>query len=258
MKIRVLLICGFVLLISCQRSHEITVEQRETNSKINNKEASSYNTQLGLAYLKQGNRPRAKHKLLLAMAQDPNSPSVNASMGYYLEQSGEIAEAKRYYLKAISLSSADGAQLNNYGAFLCRQKQYHDAEKYFLQATRDPHYEHTAGAYENAGLCALAIPDYSKASLYFSKALEQDPSRRESLIEFIKIKLRYRQGEQALAYVHKYADQSLNDLTLLNLAIKAALQARKPAIAASYRMRLQQITPFSANSGVTTNDTLNS
>jgi type IV pilus assembly protein PilF len=48
----------------------------------------------------------------------------------------------------------------------------------------------TAGAYENAGLCAAAIPDYSKAKTYFIKALKQDPQRKQARFELARIEIK--------------------------------------------------------------------
>lgn len=141
-----------------------------------NPKASAYNMQLGLGYLKQGNRQRAKQKLLTAVAQAPNSPYANEALAYYFEKTQEINQAEYYYQKAIQLAPKTGAILNNYGTFLCRQKQYQEAFNYFLKAVSDPEYLNTALAYENAGICAEAAHDSSAAKAYFKKALEQDPS----------------------------------------------------------------------------------
>jgi type IV pilus assembly protein PilF len=170
------LLIAVSLLQSCQQAQNSPYQ-----------EAALYNTQLGLAYLKQGDRPRAKRKLVTALAQAPNSPSVNAGLAYFMEKTGEMKRAAFYYRQAMLLAPGRGAQLNNYGAFLCRRGHYRAAETYFLKAVNDAQYEHTASAYENAGLCAMAIPDYPKAIHYFKKALEHDPLRKQSLNELVKI-----------------------------------------------------------------------
>ena len=249
---QLLLIIGLLLLQSCQQNSD--EKDESVSKKYNREEAASYNTQLGLAYLKQGNRPRAKRKLLLALAQAPGSPDVNASMAYFLEKTGEMEDAQAYYQKAMSLSVGNGAQLNNYGAFLCRRGKYREAEDYFLKAVKDLQYEHTAGAYENAGLCAMAIPEYTKATKYFAKALEQDPSRRQSLYELARIELKFDHETEALAYLQKYPNLSLRDPKLLELAINAAHKAGKIELEADYKLRSQQMSNFSDNTGVKNDD----
>lgn len=143
--------------------------------------AALYNTQLGLAYLNQGQRVRAKSKLLRALRQAPQAAAVNAAMAYFWELSGELQLARIYYQRALWNAPKNGMQLNNYGAFLCRIGEYQQAEQYFLRAVRDTNYPNTAMIYENAGLCALAMADYVKAKQYFIQALRHDPARKQSL-----------------------------------------------------------------------------
>ena len=81
--------------------------------------AAYYNTQLGLAYLEKGNIVRAKEKLFLAEQFSPESATVNAALGYFFEKTDDILQAEKYYKNALHYSHGDGAQLNNYGAFLC-------------------------------------------------------------------------------------------------------------------------------------------
>jgi type IV pilus assembly protein PilF len=167
-------------------------------------------------------------------------------MGYFMEKTGEMDKAQIYYQKAMSLAPKSGAQLNNYGAFLCRRSQYTEAEGYFLKAVNDIEYEHTAGAYENAGLCALAIPNYEKAARYFSKALEQDPAREQSLYELVKLEQKQGHLNEALAYLQKYPNLALQDKILLAMAVDVAHQAGKTELEADYKLRLHS---FSDNTG---------
>lgn len=190
-------------------------------------QAAGYNVQLGLAYLKQGDISRSKLKFLTALKQNPKSPEVNTAMGYFMEKTGDIEKAKSYYEKSISLAPSRGAGLNNYGAFLCRQGKYVLAERYFLKAVNDVQYEHTAAAYENAGLCAEATPDETKAMQFFAKALQQDPSRQVSLYELAKLTIKKGQYDEALSLLNKYQDQVNQSPDLLALAKTAAHQAGK-------------------------------
>jgi type IV pilus assembly protein PilF len=245
LKLRYLLpILSLLLLQSCKQNDSAIEEHRAKEPKLN--EAAAYNSQLGLAYLKQGNRSRAKHKLLLALSQAPDSPSVNASMGFFMEHTGEMDNAQKYYQKALTAAPNSGAQLNNYGAFLCRRGKYSEAEGYFLKAVNDVEYEHTAGAYENAGLCAMAIPDPAKAKHYFSKALEQDPSREQSLYELVNLEMKQARFSEALAYLQKYPELSLRDRALLAKGVEVAHQAGNTEVEADYKLRLSN---FSDNTG---------
>jgi type IV pilus assembly protein PilF len=243
-----LLLLSLLLLQGCQINSEEKAKKVEQNLKRSN--AAAYNIQLGLGYLQKGNRPRAKKKLLKALELSPKSPEANAAMAYYMEKTGDVNEATLFYKKALALAPTSGAQLNNYGAFLCHHGSYQDAESYFLKAVHDVNYIHTAGAYENAGLCAAAIPNYAKAENYFLKALEQDPRRKQSLIELVSVQIKQDKPDKALTYLQKYQELSLADMTLLKLAVDVASKLGKANLVEDYKLRLSKLTYLMSNSGV--------
>jgi type IV pilus assembly protein PilF len=145
-----------------------------TNQDLN--KAAQTNVQLGLAYLDNNEMSLAKKTLLEAKREAPNEPSVWYGMGYFLERTADFPAAEDHYRRAINLSSNRGPALNNYGAFLCRQKRFREALNAFEGAVADPHYLEPALAYVNAGICALKIPNQHLAGAYFQKALAKDPS----------------------------------------------------------------------------------
>lgn len=239
-RIAVFLAC--TLLYGCQQLQEENTAKE--NARQNRKEASSLNTRLGLAYLKQGDVPRAKQKLLSALDYAPDSAESNGAMAFFLEKTADFNQAKKYYLKALSLARGSGEQLNNYGAFLCRRGQYAQAESYFLKAINDVHYINSAAAYENAGLCAEAIPDLTKAVSYFSKALASDPGRRQSLYKLVSIELEQDNIHQALENLSKHLALVNEDQTLLELAVQTAKKANKTNLASQYQLRLNNLTDY--------------
>lgn len=241
-----LFVLGSVFLQACvsNNANESAVLKKADLSK-----ASSYNVQLGLGYLKQGDRPRAKKKLLTALEQEPKSPDANSAIAYYFEQTSEQEQAEKYYLKAISLATNAGAQQNNYGAFLCRKGDYKKAEYYFLKAVKDQQYVHTAGAYENAGLCALLATNENKAKLYFVKALNQDPARKVSFYELVKLEIKEGHHTKAFALVQKHTDLVLGDEVLLSLAKKVSEKVGQQQNALEYERAIKQMKPNLINGG---------
>lgn len=245
-----LLFCISLLLGLLQGCQTITRLDNNTAQKTpRKKEAAIYNTQLGMAYLKQGDKPRAKRKLLTALDLDPSSANSNAAMAYFLEQTGEADKAIIYYQKALALSPKSGEQLNNYGTFLCREKNYKEAEKYFMLAVKDTRYINTAGAYENAGLCAAAIPNYTQAKTHFINALKQDSQRKQALYELVKIELKQNNSNDALHYLQQYSSLTLNDLNLLNLAIESSHNAGKRKAELFYKTHLARLSNFTDHPG---------
>jgi type IV pilus assembly protein PilF len=162
------------------------------------KKVSELNTEMGINYLEEKNFVLAKEKLLIALQKDPSSVPANSGMAYYYELTGNIKNAEEYYQKALRLADIKGGVQNNYAVFLCRQKRYKEADKYFQLAINDPKYINTAKAYENAALCAELIPDMAKAIVSFDKALENDPNLTVSMFHLAKIYTS--QGEYQKAY----------------------------------------------------------
>lgn len=165
------------LLSACATTNTATAKTEEQNQKI---KTAKINAQLGIAYLERHNLQRSKQKLLLALEQGPNIPETWYSMGYFLEATGNKDDASIYYQKAISIAPTRGDAQNNYGTFLCRNGEYNESIKHFLLAVKDPAYLDPADAYENAGLCALKIPDKTAAANYFAQAVRHDPARTVS------------------------------------------------------------------------------
>lgn len=177
----IILISIMLSLVACAstKSSDNDEEKKIATAKIN--------TQLGIAYLERHQIQTAKRKLLLALDEAPNIPETWYAMGYFLETTGDKDQAKTYYLKSVSLASGRGDVQNNYGTFLCRTGNYRDAIKHFELAAKDINYVDTAAAYENAGLCALKIPDNTLALLYFDKSKAQDPERPTVYLELSKL-----------------------------------------------------------------------
>jgi type IV pilus assembly protein PilF len=174
------------------------------NLTRHNPRAAKINVQLAMGYLKQGNVQQAQSKMELAMQQDKQSSVVLGGMAYFLEKTGEPEKADAYYRQAIQHAEDKGEANNNYGAFLCRKKHYSDAITYFLKAVNDQHYQTAGEAYENAGICALKIPDERLAEHYFRKALEKQPRLPTALLEMGTIS--YDGGNYTLAddYLRQY------------------------------------------------------
>lgn len=187
-----------------------------------NVKAAKLNLELGVTYLKQDQISRAKSKFIHAKELAPNLPEVHYSYGYFLERVGENDEAKKAYEKAISLNSKGGNEHNMYGAFLCRQKKFKDAEKEFLKAVEDPNFTQTAEAFENAGLCVLQIPEHAKAAEYLEKSLRYDMNRSNALLELAILKFQLRKYDEAKDYHARFVQLSKANARSLLLGVEIA------------------------------------
>ena len=174
------------------------------DNKIESQKATNYHLQLGLLYLKEGNKTRAKQNILSALEASPNSPDAHTSLAYYFEQIGNLSDADTFYKKAIRLKPKDGAILSNYGSFLCRQKRFKEALQVFDRALQDMHFYDSATVYENAGICAEQNKQLPLAKRYFLAAIGEDNSKVHSLIAALKISLLLNEEQDAKDIVNRF------------------------------------------------------
>ena len=168
--------CGLVLLaillVGCKTEQAAAPIERVAQ---HNPKAATVNVDLGYGYLKRGNYQRSHSKFLLALQQNPNDPVVHTGLAFYFQTTGQPDKAKRYFLQAIKIAPNTGSVHNNYGTFLCSQGQYKAAISEFETAISISSYVRDGQALENAGLCAMKMPDMALAKSYFKKALMRDP-----------------------------------------------------------------------------------
>ncbi len=234
-----LLMLSGALLSACQTG--IPGESDFSGHEAYNPKAAQINVRLGLSYLQVKSMQRAKRKLIRALEQDPKSAQANGAMAYYLEVTENKPRAEAYYRKAIKLADEKGAALNNYGAFLCRQKQQAKAEQYFMRAVQVPTFVRSSEAYENAGLCALETPNLAKAQRYFKMAVAQDPKRRTSLYELTHIAVQQHRFALAKQTLKQYSQLGALDLAGAKLGLIIARKLGDPDQAATYAMMIQRI-----------------
>ncbi len=239
LRISIVLIASF-LLAGCVSSGSTVSTKNTLNPK-----ASDYNVQLGVGYLRQGNYDRAKQKLLLALQQNPNSSTANAAMAYFLEKTGDDSSAEDFYQKAISNAKDPGAAENNYGTFLCRRGRYKEAEVQFMKAVSDMNYIKPANAYENAGLCAMLIPNQTQAIDYFKQALQKNPNMATSILQLGEIYYSQHDYAQAYKYLESYLKNNEPTADSLWLGIRLSYQRGDYNSASSYGLLLKSQFPNS-------------
>lgn len=207
------------------------------------KAAADLNAQLGLAYMERGDNQVALKKLLHALQLNPDSASANHYIAELYRKMGENRKAEKHYRKALSLTPSDPLLLNNYGVFLCSQHRLDDALEKFLDAVKQPFYKTPEVAYNNAGLCALQIPDEAKAEEYFRSALRANPHMHDALYELAD--LSYKQGKylHARAFVQRYMDEAKSNPQILLLGVKVERKLGNEAAADRYVAQLKERFP---------------
>ena len=226
-----------LLLLSACTGPTRTKEQDE-------KSAVAY-TKLGVGYLRQGNRIAAMENLQKAIEINPEDAAAQHSIALAYQQYGRLELADKHYLLALDLDGEDGLIHNNYGGFLCQEKRYSESVKYFDNAVNDIKYETPSRALENAGLCALGIPDNKMAETYFRRAIRINQQLPVSLLEMAKLSFQNKKYLSVRAFIQRYGMVAEHTPESLWLAIRAERKLKDKTAATKFSLRLEHGFPGS-------------
>jgi type IV pilus assembly protein PilF len=210
--------------------------------KENTKEqsAATYNVQLGVAYLQQGNLALAKDKLERAEKQDPRNPNVHAALALLYERLGNPSQVDSHFRTALKLAPRNPDISNNYAVYLCKSGRHAEGVQRFEAAARNPLYRTPEAAYTNAGVCLRQASRQKEAEAYFQRALAKRPNFSEAAFQLGDMYLE--QGRTAEARAH--TDALLNafpatpDLLLLAVRISRGLCDRVAEARHARKLRL--------------------
>ena len=215
--------------------------------KVSMTQASTYNTQLGIAYLKQGNRDLAMQKLQKAIKQNPDNADAYVGLGLLYDSIGDTDKAQDAYENALDKAPDDPSVQNNYAVFLCQHGKQQKSLKYFLEAAQNPMYSTPDAAYTNAGVCASQIPDMKVAERYYRKALDINPIFPDALYQMARLSYRQKKYLQARAFIERFnsaASQPRPEVLWLGVETERALGDMQNA--AVYAGKLRKLFPNSS------------
>ncbi len=203
--------------------------------------AAQLNVQLGMTYLQNQQMALAKQKLLKAVALDPTLPDAHYSLGYYFETVGQTQDAQREYQTALKLAPDNAEVLNSYGVFLCKIKQYAQADHYFQKAIAEIDYTDVGVAYQNAGLCSIDAGKSKQAADYFIQAIRQNPKLATSHLKLAELRYAQQNYTQATLNLQQYHQLAQPTAESLQLAIQLAQQTGDQSEVASLTLQLQSL-----------------
>ena len=211
-------------------------------------EAARINTDLGVAYARNGDFDVALDKLLRALEQNKNYAPAHQAIAFVYQHRRDVENAERHFKRALQLSPADPNTRNNFGVFLCGQNRHAEAEKLFLQAAATPSYNEPEKAFTNAGVCARRIPDLKKAEVHLSQALRLKPDSAEALRQMASLLYERRDYPRAKAFLQRYEKIGPPTAETLWLGAKLEFALGDELAAAAYAYRLKTDFPDSEES----------
>ncbi|MDP4527919.1 type IV pilus biogenesis/stability protein PilW [Alkalimonas delamerensis] len=183
------------------------VQQRQ----VDNTEAARTRMSLGLNYLQRGENAQAIFNLERARALAPQLPEVYNALAFYYQNVNEPEQAEAAYKQALARDPDNADTYNNYGAFLCQQGKYDEAEHLLLTAIRRPGYMRVSESYENLALCQLQQNNFSRAQRYLESAVLHSGNRISSLLNLAG--LDYAMGNHQRARQHLTRIQRLGHVS---------------------------------------------
>ncbi len=225
-----------VTLVACTSS---------TTRKPDIESSAEINARLGLAYMQQGNLEIALERLQRAIKQDPEQVAAHHYIAELYRQLKSPDDAQAHYQLALKLTPEDFSLHNNYGVFLCDQKDYEAAEKSFLMAiSTAPIYKPRHEFYENLAQCMMRKPDYAKAEKYFRIVLETHPRMPVTLYQMARITFDVGQYFRARAFFQRFAEVSTHTAETLWLGIRIERKLGDEKVAGEYARQLKMNFPL--------------
>ena len=213
-----------------------------TNNKkgmSNAQNAAIANTQLGSAYMNQGNLALAKDKLDRALAQDPSNPEVHSVRGMLFDKMGMPKDADAEFRTALRLAPKDPNVINNYAVFLCQRGRTDEGVKLFEQAATNALYSTPEAAYTNAGVCLRSAKRDDQARAEFVKALQIKPSFVDAVVQLAELDMQHNNLPQARALIDAYLAHFGDNPDLLLLGVRVARAQKDQLGAQRYARKLQ-------------------
>lgn len=186
--------------------------------EANDGDAAELNYQLGARYYQNGKYDLARDRLELALKLNPKMAVAYTTLGMTYEALGNPRLATQSYENAVRIAPRDFEVHNAYAVFLCRQRDYSGAKKYFEKAANHPENDNAERTLTNAGLCLGQQPDLVAAERLFREALERRPTHGEALLQLCLLKYQQEDFMSARAFLQRFMATSRSTAGVLLLA----------------------------------------
>ena len=181
-------------------------------------DAAEYNFELGARYYQNQSYDLARDRLERAIEIDPKMAKAYMTLGMTYEALDNKRLATNAYENAIKTAPRDFNIQNAYAVFLCRQRDFDGASKYFDRASSHPENDDAERTLTNAGLCLAQKPDMPAAERYFRAALERKGTYGEALLQLCLLKYQQQDYLNARAFLQRFMSSNQTTAGVLYLA----------------------------------------
>jgi len=202
-----------VLLTGCISSTTTGGIEREPSG-----DAAEYNYELGRSYLQNEKYDLARDRLQRALELDPRMAKAHMALGMTYEALDNLRLATESYESAIRMAPRDFNIQNAYAVFLCRQRDFDGARRYFDRAANHPENDDAEHTLTNAGLCMMQKPDVDTAEAFFREALVRKATYGEALLQLCLLKYQQQDYLGARAFLQRFMSSSVTTAGVLFLA----------------------------------------
>jgi len=191
-----------------------------TQHKRDDAAAAELNYQLGARYYRAGNYSLARDRLLLATELSPKMAVAYSTLALSYEALENKRLARASYEKAVRVAPRNFDVQNAFAVFLCRDKDFAQAQKYFEKAAGHAENDNSEETLTNAGVCMMQKPDVAAAEGFFRAALDRKPNHSAALLQLCLLKYQEQDYLGARAFVQRFMSVNKTNAGVLYLASK--------------------------------------
>ena len=209
---------ALALLVSFSLSACISTTTGAPSPEADDDDAAELNYQLGARYYNSGAYDLARDRLTLAAELDPKMAKAYSTLGMTYEALDNLRLATEAYENAVKAAPNDFNVQNAYAVFLCKQRDFDGARRYFEKAANHPENDNGERTLTNAGLCIAQKPDTAEAEKLFRAALDRRESYPEALLQLCLLKYKAEDYLSARAFLQRFMSSSPSSAGILLLA----------------------------------------
>jgi type IV pilus assembly protein PilF len=183
-----------------------------------------------------------------AQKLDASRPEAFTAQALVASQRGQDEEAGALYRKAAELAPTQGAELNNYGVWLCSHGHPAEALVWFDRALADVNYGSRAEALANAGGCALDAGQNERAEDNLRQALASAPNNAYALESMARNEVLHGRSFEARAFYQRRLAAAPATVSVLQLAIQIEERLGDRSAVGRFQQRLREEFPSDAAS----------